>query len=49
MGIWLLSGPWQREVVMRIIRFMQTATGRAARAAAGLILVAVGAWLGGAW
>jgi len=34
---------------MAFVKFMGSTTGRAARAAAGLILIAIGAWLGGAW
>jgi membrane-associated protease RseP (regulator of RpoE activity) len=34
---------------MALVRFMETNAGRLSRGAAGLILVALGAWLGGAW
>lgn len=34
---------------MAFVRFMETTAGRVARGTAGLILVALGAWLGGAW
>lgn len=34
---------------MSFVRFMESGVGRSLRAVAGLVLVGVGAWLGGAW